>query len=380
MNEINKKIKVVLLTDCLAYLTGGAERQIFELARRLSKNKYSVTIASLECEGQAPQKTIESHDCRFVAFPVKRIYGLSGLLGGFRFIKFLKKEKVDILITYHFSSDIWGAITAKIAGVPAIISNRRDMGFWRGQRHIQAYKMINRFVSKIVVNAQAIKSLFMKEEGIDERKLWVINNGIDLEGEENRSQDTQLRENLNIKEEDTVIIHIANITPVKGHDFLLKAFKVILKENSNVKLLIVGADEMNGSVENLVEQLKIGDSVFCLGVRKDISQLLYISDICVLPSLSEGMSNSIMEYMAAGKPVIATRVGGSPELVEHGVNGLLVEKANEAELADAILELVQDPNKCVEMGKQGYRKIAKGFSMKKMVQSYERLFEELLTV
>jgi len=370
--------KIVLLTDCLAYLTGGAERQIFELARSLDKEKYSVIIASLECEGSAPKEIIESQGCQLATFPVTKIYGFSGIREGIRFVKFLKKEKIDILITYHFSSDIWGVVAAKIAGVPVIVSNRRDMGFWRGQHHIQAYKMINRFVNRIVVNAQAIKSLFMKEEGIDEKKIKVIHNGIALQDKRHKTQDTDLRGNLGIKEDDLIIIHVANITPIKGHDVLLRAFKAILKENSDVKLLIVGADEMNGSIEALAEQLQISNKVFCLGERKDVSQLLNISDICVLPSLSEGMSNAIMEYMAAGKPVIATQVGGNPELVEHGVNGLLVEKANETELADAILELVQDPNKCVEMGKQGYCKVTEGFSMQKMVRSYEHLFEELL--
>ena len=127
MNKINKKIKIVLLADCLAYLTGGAERQIFELARRLNKNKYSVTIASLECGGQAPQKTIESHDCRFVAFPVKRIYGLSGFLEGLRFIRFQKKERIDILVTYHFGSDIWGTICGRLARTRTIVSNRKHL-------------------------------------------------------------------------------------------------------------------------------------------------------------------------------------------------------------------------------------------------------------
>src|SRR3990167_7592508 len=136
MNTDSPKKNIILLTDCLADLTGGAERQIYELAKGLDKDKFNVTIASLECVGQAPRHLIEGIGCRFVDFRVKRIYGLSGFIQGIRFWRFLRREKIHILQTYHFSSNIWGTLLAHLAGVKLIISNRRDMGFWRTPRHV----------------------------------------------------------------------------------------------------------------------------------------------------------------------------------------------------------------------------------------------------
>ena len=156
MKKTSFKRKIVFLTDSLADLEGGAERQIFELAKRLDKEKFCVTIASLESVGQAPPEAIHLIGCQFEVFPVRRIYGLSGFLEGFRFVRFLKKQKVDILMTYHFGSDVWGCLMAKLAGVKVVISNRRDMGFWRSKHHILVYKFVNRWVDKIIVNANAI--------------------------------------------------------------------------------------------------------------------------------------------------------------------------------------------------------------------------------
>ena len=122
-----KKVNLVLLTDCLADLEGGAEKQIFELAKGLNRDRYGVVIASLECLGNAPRERIEEAGCRLEIFPVKRIYGLSGFFQGIRFVRFLKSNKTDVLQTYHFSSDIWGTVFARVAGVQTIFSNRRDM-------------------------------------------------------------------------------------------------------------------------------------------------------------------------------------------------------------------------------------------------------------
>ncbi|MBN1869504.1 MAG: glycosyltransferase [Candidatus Omnitrophica bacterium] len=374
MNVREEKIKVVFLTDCLADLAGGAERQIFELAKRLNKEKFSITIASLESVGKASPELIRSISCRLETFPVKRIYGFSGLLEGFRFVRFLKKMRIEILMTYHFSSDIWGTVMAKMAGVPVIISNRRDMGFWRKKRHILAYKIINRYVTRIIVNAKAIKTLILREECLDGRKVTVVHNGIDLLESDVKFSVTEFRNELGIKKNDTLIAHVANIKPVKGHEYLLKAFADIAARHSNVKLILIGEDKLDGKMQDFAEQLGIKGNVLFLGRREDARFLLRAADICVLPSLSEGMSNAIMEYMEAGKPVIATNVGGNPELIEDGVNGFLVEKGDIEGLKYALLALLEDKEKSAAMGKKGQERILGEFSTEKMLKDYENIF------
>lgn len=364
----------MFLTDCLADLMGGAERQIYELAKALDKDKFNITIASLECVGVAPRHLIEGIGCRFADFRVKRIYGLSGFIQGIRFWRFLRRKKIHILQTYHFSSDIWGAFWGHLAGVPVIISNRRDMGFWRTKRHVTAYKWVNPCVHKIIAVSGSIKRLVASEEGVPEKKIKVIYNGINLPDTGHLTHDTCSKERLGIKEDDVVIMHVANLTPVKGHAYLLKAMARLLPECPKVRLVLVGEGPLRGQLTELVERSGLTDHVVFLGRREDARQLLNMADVCVLPSLSEGMSNSILEYMAAGKPVVATNVGGNPELVDDGQTGVLVDKENSEQLARAIESLVNAPHKRVEMGRNGYEKVKEKFTMSTMVSAYTDLF------
>ena len=361
---------------------GGAERQIFELSKRLDKDKFDVTVVSLECEGSAPGEIIESAGCRLFLFRVKRIYGLSGFIQGLRFFRFLRDNEIDILQTYHFSSDIWGAFWARLAGVPVVISNRRDMGFWRKGHHVFAYRLVNRWVKRIVVVSEAVKKMVMATERIPGENMEVIYNGIELPAA-SRPQQTSYVSNGKDKEgitsEDIVIVHVANLRPVKGHKYLLKALAEIVREFPHVKLVLIGEGELKSSLQDLADTLGMREHVLFLGKRQDISPFLNRADICVMPSLSEGMSNAILEYMAAGKPVVATNAGGNPELIQNGYNGFLVEKENTEELKEALLTLLQEPEKRRLIGQNGFHFVRQHFSMSQMIAKYEKVFTDSVT-
>ena len=372
------KIKIVLLTDCLADLMGGAERQIYELAKGLDKNKFDVTIASLECVGQAPRHLIEEIDCRFIAFRVKRIYGLSGIIQGIRFWKFLKKEKVKVLQTYHFSSDIWGVFLGHFAGVKMIIANRRDMGFWRNHKHVAAYKWVNKWVNKIVVVSASIKDLVIREENVAEYKIQVIYNGVHLNQKIKGEDPKQIRQSVGLLNKDVVIMHVANLTPVKSHEYLIAAFAKLQDMHQNLKLVLIGEGPQRGLLENQIRELKLNRNVILLGKRQDVQQLLRVADICVLSSTSEGMSNAILEYMAAGKPVVATSVGGNPELVKENKTGYLVAVKDAYGLYETLSDLINNPSKQKEFGRQGLIRIQEQFTMGAMVTAYQNLYEKFL--
>lgn len=375
MNMPANKINLVLLTDCLADLAGGAEKQIYELAKGLDKNKYNVTVVSLDTYGKTPRQLIESTGCRLEIFRVVRIYGLSGFIQGFKFLRYLRTNRIDIIQTYHFSSDMWGTFWGRAAGVPVIISNRRDMGFWRSAIHVKAYRWINRRVTKIISNAQSIREHIKVQEGIPEDKLDVIYNGVDVPSQ-NITQ--SVSDKLAKSPEDIFIMHVANLKPVKGHIFLIKAFQDIYRQHPHVKLVLIGEDQLSGTLQQLAKELGVKDGVIFLGKREDACALLTLADICVLPSLSEGMSNSILEYMSAGKPVVATRVGGNPELVRDGVNGVLVPKEDPEALKTALLSLVEDKAKCQRMGDAGFDLVRSEFSMEAMINRYDAIFNDLL--
>lgn len=372
------KINIVLLTDCLVDPNaGGAERKIYELAGRLDKNKFNVILASLDCEGDSPKELVESMGCKLYVFRVARIYGISGFVQGARFKGMLRKEKVDILQTYHFSSDIWGTFFARLAGVRVIISNRRDMGFWRKDIHVKAYRLINRWVNRIIVVSKAVKDRIVETEGLPENKIEVIYNGVDI-AVSDRHESSYLKKKLGISQNDLVIMHAANFKPVKGHSYLLEAMAALSKEFKNLKLVLIGEDEFNGALQKMAQELKIAGRVLFLGKRNDVRELLMIADICVLPSLSEGMSNAILEYMAAGKAVVATSVGGNPETVEDGVTGILVEPKNAVSLSQGLRRLILDSSLREKMGIKGRERAESIFDIQQMHKKYEALFVKIL--
>ncbi len=373
MTQPQLKTNIALLTDCLGDVTGGAEKQIIELAKRLPKDRYNVWIISMEAQGETSPALIQAIGCCFEIFRVKRIYGLSGLLQGWRFYHFLRRNSIHILMTYHFGSDIWGAWWAHWAKVPSIISNRRDMGYWRGPLHIWAYRLINPWVQTIVTVTESIKAMVRDTEAVPPQKIKVIYNGVEFNA---KPLDSAVqKKDLGLLPRDLVIMHVANLRPVKGHAHLIQAFAKISQQHPFVKLILVGKDELNGAIQSMADALNIKDKVLFFGQRKDAAALLDAADLCVLPSLSEGMSNAILEYMSHGKAVIATKVGGNPELVKDGYNGLLVDQENAEALAQALERLIQNPQERQSMGQNGLERVRSQFSMEAMMAAYEGLFQ-----
>ena len=215
-------MKVFLLTDCLTLLAGGAEKQIYKLAEGLAAKKHAVYIFSLMPFGKGTEETFNEAGCHTQFIPVKRIYGFSGISSGIAFYKLIKKIKPDVVMTYHFGSDIWGTVIAHMAGVKVIISNRRDMGFWRNSQHIRAYGWVNQWVTKVVVNAQSILNYVKATEDVPRRDIEVIYNGVDFPSEQT---DQTTPPNLTIKPGSIVVMHVANLKPIKGHRYLLEALK-----------------------------------------------------------------------------------------------------------------------------------------------------------
>ncbi len=247
-------------------------------------------------------------------------------------------------------------------------------------RHVQMYRLLNGWVSKIVVVSEAVKNVVMKEEGVPADKIEVIYNGVELSSlPDSQSLAVGLKRELGIKDNEFVLMHLANFKPVKGHMYLLQAVADVVKEFTNIKLVLVGEDELNGALQRQAQELEISDRILFLGKRSDARRLLACADICMLPSLSEGMSNAILEYMDAGKPVVATRVGGNPETVADGVSGILVEPKDAKGLAEALKRLLKDANLRLNMGAAGRKRAEETFDIRKMYEKYEQLFADIMT-
>lgn len=377
---MDRKIKLVLLIDVLENVTGGAERQIYEFIKRVDRGKFKLDLFIIHHRDIPKEiKRIANSDKRIdvQGLGIKRIYDIKGIIEGFRFAKFLKRKKIDILMTYHFASDIWGTIFGKFAGVKTIISNRRDAGFWRRKHHILAYKLINRWVTKIIVNSNAVKRMVLQDEKVCEDKIELIYNGVDLERFKVRVDVISKKEELGLLKECKVIGCIGNLRPIKGHKFLIEAAKGIVNVFPNAHFLFIGDGEEKRRLADRVKRLGLEKNIHFLGKREDIPQLIKIMDICILPSLSEGLSNALLEYMASAKPVIATRVGGNVDIIENEKNGILIPAKDINAIVNQIIRLLKDENYTKNLGIKARETVEEKFNLRKQMVCTEEFLEKI---
>ena len=374
METKRQQKNILILVDTLE-VYGGAERHVLDLAKHLDKDKYNVFVSSLIPGGNV-LKEIASCGAHIKLFPVNRIYSIFGIWKGFEFARFLKSNKIDILMTVHFGSDIWGTIFGRLAGVPVIISNRRDTGFWKKRRHIIAYKFINRLVDAMIVNSQASKKRIVEDENIAAEKVKVIYGAVDICRFRPSNNNKEIRQKLGINSSSIIVGSVGNFNPIKGHKFLIEAMPGILRKIPKAHFLLVGDGPLRENLYSAVRSRQMQDKVTFLGSRTDIADVLSIMDICILPSLSEGLSNALMEYMAAGKPIIATNVGGNPELIENGVSGILIRPGIADEIKKAVIELASNKSKALRLADNALRKAKNLLDMPSMIRKYEGVLSE----
>ncbi|MFH1413980.1 MAG: glycosyltransferase [Candidatus Omnitrophota bacterium] len=371
------KNTVLFLIDVLRE-KGGAEKNLTQLVYGLDPEKFKVIICCLK--GGEVFEGLKKSGILAVTLNLKRVYGFDALRKANRLIRLIKKENVQVMLTYLEGSDFWGSIVARIAGVPVVISSRRDMGFNLKDRHKFTYRIINRLFDRIITVCDALKEVIIQREKVSPDKLATIYNGIKTEVKNNQTVKLKLKQSMDLEPTREIITMVANLAPVKGHKYLLNAAAKILKDGKSVQFLLVGAGK-NGyeiTLKDYVDKLGIKDNVTFTGFRSDISDLLSISDISVLSSTSEGLSNSILEYMAAANPVVATDVGGNKELVVQGETGFLVPAKDADALVEAISSLLFNKELRKKMGERGRSRVESFFTEEKMIRSFEQLFEELV--
>ncbi|MFH1771978.1 MAG: aminotransferase class V-fold PLP-dependent enzyme [Candidatus Omnitrophota bacterium] len=368
---------VCILIDQLHSLSGGTERQVFELCKNVDKARYRLLIVSHSDKGgllgDIKNLGIETHSLK-----IKRIYDFSAIVKGFKFIRFLKAEKVDVLMTYHFSSDIFGTFWGRLSGVRRIISNRRDLGFWRKKHHNFSYKVINRFVDKIICVSKAVKEKVVAFEGVPCEKIKVIYGGVNLEAFSERDSKEVCRQNLTLYARAPVVGIVSWLRPEKGVDDFLRAVKIIKKILPQTQFVIAGDGPLKSKLIALACELGVVGHVRFLGWRLDTQQVMRACDIIVSSSKTEGFSNVLIEAMAMAKAVVATDVGGNREAVIEGKTGFLVEPNNPQALADKVVYLLENNNQLILMGKAGALRAQNEFNIKNSVKKLEDFLDDTI--
>jgi len=380
----NKPIIVLYLIDTYISVPGsplraGAEKQLYLLASSLNPEKFRPIIIQLTPGNSFQVASGNLEGLELFHFPTGKLYSLDGLRQIKHLLSLTKNKRVDIIHTFFEKSEVMGWLTARLSGIPVWITSRRDLGFKRKRIYDKIFRFTLKDCKKCIANCNAVRDQAIQQENIPPEKIEVIYNGLDLSEYQQTVKNKSLREELGLLNGTPLVGLIANFNfEIKGHIYFLGAAKKILGKVPDAKFVLVGDGPLRPRYEEVARELNIKKDVYFLGIRTDVPTIISNLDVAVLSSTNEGFSNVIMESMAAGKPVVATKVGGSKEMVSDGITGYLVPPADSQAMAGAIINLIQNPDKAIAMGSAGREVVKEKFTVETMVKKYEELYFSLL--
>jgi len=349
---------------------GGSENQLVMLINHLDRSRCEpflvLTKSTQEMSGEfVPQS------CPVYYYALKQVCSLAGLKKALEFRRFLQENKIDLIQAYYPDSTFFASIIGKLSGVPVVFGARRNIGHWMKPWDQRKAKFLNRFfIDKIIANAQACKKAVIEQENAKPENVFVIPNGIETERFDSipvwalASANTPLR-----------IGAVGNLKPVKGTDVLINAAKIVLEKFPNIQFEVAGDENFEFYTKQIAD-CGITNHFKLLGSLADVPGFLKTLDIAVLPSRAEGLSNGLLEYMAAGRPAIATDVGGNGELIEHERNGLLVPSENPQTLADAICNLIEHPEQAARFATEARNDITDKYNATRVADLYCDYYEK----
>jgi L-malate glycosyltransferase len=372
-------LRLLVLTDTAILTAGGSERFLRNLLNRLPAERYSVDVLQLTEEPNAAARvaTLENTAVRLTYHPIGAVYGLRGLSAWRRVRARVQRGDYHIVQSQHEKSDLINALLPK--NRVRTISNRRDMGFQKSARVSALFRKLNGRFDRIVAPSQSILDTLVADENADGSRCQAIPNGVDTNvfRPADAGRRRELRTELGISDADVLIGIVASFTPVKRHVDLLDAFADVKKSHPTARLLLIGDGPLRSAVELQISQLGLRENVTLLGARADVDRILPAFDVFVLSSNTEGLSNAILEAQACGLPVVATAVGGNPDLVHAGKTGWLVPPESPADLARALKEALAQTDTAREFGTNARAHVLREHSVDAMALAYERLYREL---
>ncbi len=315
-------------------------------------------------------------------FPITSFYNRTMLVQLRRFARYLRENEIEVVHAQDFYSNIFGMIGATLAGVPARIAFKGETEFSRTPSQRFAERCAFRLAHAVIANAAAVRNRMIRE-GVAAEKLVTIYNGIDLQrvarSEGQRREEVLAGFGLPYESPRRFVTIVANIQhPVKDHPMFLRAARRVRGVIPDVAFVIAGQGQLKDSLQAYAAELGLTEDVFFIGRCDRVGDLLGISEIGVLSSKAEGFSNSILEYMAAALPVVATDVGGAREVIIEAETGYIVPSGDDVAMGEHIISLLRAPERARLMGERGRQVVAEKFSWEAQVSILKNFYEELL--
>ena len=367
-------------------IISGSGINTFLTMRGMKGNRYESVLAC--APGGSLIDLVRRHGMKVQTFPslVQPLHPLKDFKAILDLTGHLMSGDYQVVHTHNSKAGFIGRLSGKLARVPVIVHTVHGFAFhdqeplWRRSLFRNLERLASHWCDQMIFISQPLIDWAVAEGITCRKKTARIYSGIEMDrfSPVSEEEKNSLRAKWGLREEDAVIGMVSKLWEGKGHAFLIRAFKEIKKEMPEARLVIVGEGYLMESLKAQVSRMGLLESVTFTGFLEDVPQIIATFDVAVLPSYFEGMGRVLLEAMAMEKPVVGTRVGGIPDLIEQGLNGYLVSPGNEKELTSAILKILNDDDLALAMGRAGRRKMTERYSAESMVRSIEEVYRELL--
>ena len=372
-------MRITLIIDYYAHKQGGTENQLEKIIQGLT-GRFEIELISFRA-GEWLDILGRDLNCRIGVFQIdnfKRAYTYRNI---FRLIRHLRASRPDVVHTFFPVANIVGVLAARLAQAPVIVASRRDYGEWMKWHYLFVTRIANRFVDRIVTNSNQVKQLTERVERFPGDRITVIYNGIDVDSFEHLAPDLALKRSLGIPDGHKVAGLIANYRPMKRHETFVRAAQEIIGKRDDIDFLLVGQNSAPGkpkeAIQRLVAEQGLGARVHFANAVGNVQNYLSLLDVGVNCSEGEGLSNAVMEYMAAGVPCVVSDSGGNPDLITNGVNGYTFALGDHHDLAQAILRVIDDVDAHQRLTRAAGDKIRNEMSLEAMINRFGRFYLDL---
>lgn len=364
---------VLLVIDQFPEILGGGERVVLKLAELLPRYGYQASVLTFSIHRNS--SVLKLARCPIHLLPLQRAYDFNAFRASFAFRDFLKQHQIRLVQTFFESSDLWAGLVTKTMSKAKLIWSRRDMGILRTHKHFLGYRILAALPDAVLAVSHQVGKHCIEVDRVDPSRVFTIYNGIDA---------SNWRETPGpIKPSGELLVTtVGNVRRVKGHDVFVRAAAQIRDLYPKVQFSVAGdilEPKYFSELTELIRDLGLTDNFHFIGGVRNLPEYLAQADIFVLPSRSEGFSNSIIEAMAAALPVVATNVGGNAEAVLDTVSGFVVPPENADALSAAIGRLVSDPHQARTMGLAGRRLVEEKFTTDAMMRRIVEVYGDLLS-
>lgn len=367
-----RPVRVCFMIDRLKM--AGTETQLVALIRNLDRTRVQPFLCLLD--GMSDEsRAMEPEDCPVLRLGILSIHHPSTVGRSIRLAQFLRGNRIDVMQVYVHDSTYLGVLVARFSGIRFVIRTRNNLGHDLTPTRRWLNRLYKHFVTATVANSEPCRQSILTDEGPSPGPILVLENGVDLARfplNPPRPCSTHRgggRRRVGV---------VANLRHVKGLDLLVKAAALLRDTHPDLVFEVAGEGEFRPMLERMVSELALENRFLMPGTSSDIPGFLSGLDVAVLCSRSEGMPNALLEYMAAGKPIVATVVGPVTDLIEDGVHGLVVPPDDPLQLASAINRLLTDPGLAKTLGEAARRQVCERYSRQAMVQRFEDFYQRLV--